>query len=232
MASILVVDDDNAALAITESVLRKDGYEVMAVTSAQAALDTIRARRPDLAILDIMLPEMTGVELCHRLRSDPLTSRIAILFLTALEHSGEIAVALDAGGDDYLVKHHDSVELLARVRALLRRAGGPLDPHRSEVSVGHLTLSVERPVLYVGGHVIDLTTLEHRILFYMMTRAGQPVSAEQLLVHVWQYPPGTGDPTAVRVHIANLRQKIEPDPEHPRYLLTLRGRGYMIPSAP
>ena len=232
MAHILVVDDDTAALAVTESILRKDGYDVMTATSAQAALDAIRANRPDIAVLDIMLPEMTGIELCRRLRSDPLTSRIGILFLTALEHSGEIALALDAGGDDYLVKHHDSVELLARVRALLRRAGGPLDPHKSEVNVGQLTLSVERPVLYVGGRAIDLTTLEHRILFYLMSHPGRPIPADHLLEQVWHYPPGTGDPTAVRVHIANLRQKIEPDAEHPRYLLTLRGRGYMIPSMP
>jgi two-component system OmpR family response regulator len=231
MPLILLVDDDSASLTLTESILHKSGYDVAAVTSAHAALDVMRTRRPDLAILDIMLPEMTGIELCRRLRSDPLTGKIGILFLTALEHTSDIAHALDAGGDDYLIKNFDGVELLARVRALLRRSGGPLDPQSGEISVGHLTLSVARPVLYVGGRVVELTSLEHRVMFYLMSHRGQPVPADQLLENVWHYPPGTGDPTAVRVHIANLRLKIEPVPEHPRYLLNVRGRGYLISTA-
>jgi DNA-binding response OmpR family regulator len=232
MSLILLVDDDVAALHLTESVLYKSGYDVAAVTSAHAALELIRTRRPDLAILDIMLPEMTGIELCRRLRSDPMTGKIGILFLTALEHSSDIALALDAGGDDYLIKSFDGVELLARVRALLRRIGGPLDPKANEISVGSLTLLVDRPVLYISGRVIELTSLEHRVMFYLMSHRGQPVPADQLLENVWHYPPGTGDPTAVRVHIANLRHKIEPVPEHPRYLLNVRGHGYLVSSAP
>lgn len=228
MTLILLVDDDPSALSLTKNVLQKSGYEVLAASSAQEALELIKEHRPDLAILDIVMPEMNGIKLCRCLRSDPFTSKIGVLFLTVLDHIIDIAQALDAGGDDYLVKRFDEVELMARVRALLRRTTGILDSNARDITVGQITLSTQRPVLYINGKVIELTSMEHHLLFYLMTHPGQPVLPDRLLEEVWHYPAGTGDPAAVRVHIANLRMKIEPDPEHPRYLLNVRGRGYFI----
>jgi len=202
---------------------------VSVASNGQAALDLIARQRPDLVILDIIMPGMDGLEVCRRIRADPFLAKLPILFLTAKGRPSDVAQGLNLGGDDFLIKPFAAVELPARVHALLRRApGGPLDPEADYLVVGHLRLHSTRSEVQVVERLVQLRPVEHRLLHYLMMQAGQPVSTEQLLEDVWGYPPGTGDPQLVRVHIANLRAKIEPQPDAPRYIRNVRGRGYLI----
>jgi DNA-binding response OmpR family regulator len=231
MATILAVDDEAPVLRSVKRVLEKAGFTVMTAGSGQEALDLIAKQKPDLVVLDIIMPEMDGLEICRRIRADPFTSKLPILFLTAKGRPSDVAQGLDVGGDDFLTKPFEVLELPARVRALLRRApGGMLDAESDYLVVGDLKLHTNRREAQVGERVIELTSVEHQLLHCLMIHVGQPVSTEQLLNEVWQYPPGTGDPILVRVHIANLRSKIEEEPDKPRYVQNVRGRGYLLSS--
>ena len=231
MAHILIVDDDAPVQRAIKRVLESVGYRVSAASDGQEALDMIARERPDLLVLDIIMPRMDGLEVCRRVRADPFVAKLPILFLTAKGRPADIAQGLDAGGDDFLTKPFDVVELPARCRALLRRApGGVLDSSSDYLVVGNLKLHSTRAEVQIGEGMVQLTTVEHQLLHYLMMHAGQPIAAEQLLQDVWQYPPGTGDPILVRVHIGNLRAKIEPQPETPQYIRNVRGRGYVLSS--
>jgi DNA-binding response OmpR family regulator len=175
------------------------------------------------------MPEMDGIELCHRVRGDPFTARLPILFLTAKGRPADVVAGLEAGGDDYLVKPFEVRELPARINALLRRApGGALDPDSEHIVIGSLTLHRTRPEIEMDGHPIELTTVEHRLLHYLMLQQGKPIHTQQLLEVIWDYPPGVGDPQVVHVTIARLRAKIEPQPESPQIIRNMRGRGYLV----
>ncbi len=229
MAHILAVDDDEPVLRSVKRVLENAGFTVRTASSGQEALDLIARERPDLVVLDVIMPGMDGIEVCRRIRADPFVARLPILFLTAKSRPNDVAQGLDAGGDDFLTKPFEVVELPARVRALLRRApGGPLNTDSEYLVVGAIKLHSVRAEVHVSDRQIGLTSIEHQLLHYLMLHAGQPVPALQLLRDVWQYPTGTGDPILVRVHIGNLRSKIEPHPETPRYILNVRGRGYVL----
>lgn len=229
MAHILAVDDDEPVLRSVRRVLENAGFTVTTASSGQQALDVIAHTRLDLIVLDIIMPGIDGLEVCRRIRADPFTARLPILFLTAKGRPTDIAQGLDAGGDDFLTKPFEVVELPARVRALLRRApGGTLDTESEYLVIGDLKLHAKRAEVHVGERAVELTSIEHQLLYYLMLHAGQPVPAIQLLRDVWQYPVGTGDPILVRVHIGNLRAKIEPKPDSPRYILNVRGRGYVL----
>lgn len=229
MTNILVVDDDARVLKSVERVLAEAGFSVITATNGPDALEIMRRDRPDLVVLDIIMPGMDGIEVCRRVRADPFLVKLPILFLTAKGRPGDVAAGLDVGGDDYLTKPFEVIELPARIRALLRRApGGPLDPEADFVTVGALRIHSTRPELTVDGKPIELTAVEHRLLHYLMVHAGQPLPTERLLEDVWEYPPGVGNPKLVHVHIVNLRSKIEPVPDDPRYLRTVRGRGYLV----
>lgn len=231
MVQILAVDDDPQVLRSIVRILQDAQYTVMTASSGQEALDSVSRRRPDLIILDVIMPEMDGLEVCRRLRADPFTAKLPVIFLTAKGRPGDIAQGLDTGGDDYLTKPFEVVELPARIRALLRRApGGPLDAESEYLSVGELKLHQTRLEVMVGQQQIELTPVEHRLLSYLMLHAGQPMATERLLEDVWEYPPGTGNPKLVHVHVLNIRNKIEPDPDNPRYILNLHGRGYLVGS--
>jgi DNA-binding response OmpR family regulator len=229
MAHILAVDDDAPVLHSVKRVLEKAGFTVSVASGGQEALDMIAKQRFDLVVLDIIMPEMDGIEVCRRIRADPFVAKLPILFLTAKGRPSDVAQGLDAGGDDFLTKPFEVIELPARVRALLRRApGGLLDTESEYLVVGDLQLHTTRFEVHVGERLVDLTAVEHQLLHCLMLHAGQPIPAEQLLQDVWQYPPGTGDPILVRVHIGNLRAKIEPQPDTPRYIRNIRGRGYLL----
>lgn len=229
MPYIFVVDDSPQERALLIDMLSSEGaFEVDQARSGKEALDLLEAGRlPDLIILDIMMPVMNGLELCRRLRGDPRFASLPILFLTARGRSEDVVEGLDAGGDDYVVKPFKPAELLARVRALLRRT------HRDEdqsaiLEVRDLKLDTDTYQVYRGEEPIQLTATEYRLLHYLMTHANQPLSPQHLLTAVWDYPSGTGDPDLVRVHVRNLRAKIELDASDPRYIFTVHGVGYVI----
>ncbi|MBN1562947.1 MAG: response regulator transcription factor [Anaerolineae bacterium] len=229
MAYILVVDDERDVLTSIAQVLADDGYQVSAVESGFAALNAMEQQLPDLLVLDIIMPEIDGIEVCRRVRANPFTAKVPIIFLTAKGRASDIAEGLDAGADDYLMKPFDVVELPARIRAALRRApGGTLDPESEYITIGRMKLHTQRPEVKINDDQITLTPTEYRLLHYLMCRIGQPASVEQLLEDVWEYPRGVGDPKLVRVHITNLRNKLELERESPEYIHNLHGRGYLI----
>ena len=228
MANILAVDDDPQVLSSINKILEDAGYDVSLASSGPEALDMIKRQKPDLVVLDIIMPDMDGVEVCRRLRADPFLSRLPIIFLTARGRPTDIAEGLDVGADDYLTKPFEVVELPARIRALLRRApGGALDPTSDSLTSGKLQLYSTRMEVVVDGRAVELTSTEHRLMHCLMLHNGQPVSVDQLLQDVWEYPAGVGDPKLVHVHVGKLRAKIEPNPDSPRYILNVRGQGYL-----
>lgn len=226
---VLVVDDEPIVLRSLRRVLEDENFVVIDASSGPQALELVAKEQPDLVVLDIVMPEMDGIEVCRRLRADPFTARLPILFLTAKGRSEDVARGLDAGSDDYLVKPLDVVQLPARVRALLRRApGGALNTESTTIKVGAVEIHTTHPEAIVDGRKVELTTVEHRLLHYLMLHAGRPVSTDKLLEDVWEYPPGVGNPKLVQTHIANLRAKIEPRIDSPQYVLNVRGRGYLV----
>lgn len=229
MTQILLVDDDDFTRKLAVRVLDEAGFEVTEANSGSAALDLITRQKPDLIALDIVMPEMDGYEVCRRIRADPYFDTLPIIFLTSKRRPEDVAMGLDVGGDDFVIKSRAAIELPARIRALLRRVGGgTLDPETEWLEAGDLKLHMNEPQLYVKDTLHILTPIKYRLMRYLMSRQGQPVSIDQLLEDVWEYPPGTGDPKLVRVHIAYLRNELEPVADDPRYLLNVRGRGYMI----
>ncbi|MBN1426995.1 MAG: response regulator transcription factor [Anaerolineae bacterium] len=229
MGYILVVDDDKDVLISIVEILEDSDYTVKAASNGQAALDLIAKQLPDLVVLDIVMPDMDGLEVCRRIRADPFTSKLPVIFLTARGRATDIVHGLDTGGDDYLTKPFEVIELPARIRALLRRApGGVLESGEEYLTIGDMRLHLKQTEVQISGKIIELTPVEHRLLHCLMVHTGQPVSIDQLLQEVWGYPPGVGDPNLVHVHIVKLRGKIEPDSEHPRLIRNLRGRGYVV----
>ncbi len=228
MALILVVDDDEDVAKTIELNLEQSGYHAVSVNSGYEALQAARRQRPDLVLLDIAMPEMDGIEVCRQMRATAATAAIPILFLTARGNIESKIAGYDAGADDYLVKPFDLQELNLRVKALLRR--GAAQPARTpaQLRVGLLSLDCRTFELTVSRKTVLLTPVEFELLFFLMSHAGQVLSAEQLLREVWKYPPGTGSPELVRAHIKNLRNKLEPNPKEPVFLRTVGRFGYTI----
>lgn len=228
MAYILAVDDDPEVLGTLGRVLERESYEVTLASSGQQALNYLDKRKPDLIILDIIMPEMDGIMVCRHLRRDPRFAALPVLFLTAKGSTDDVVQGLDAGADDYVVKPFELAELRARVHALLRR--GKRDQDTSAVvQIGELLLDSDTYQVRVGPSSIQLTSTEHRLLRYLMEHVNQALSLSHLLQAVWEYPPNTGDPDLVRAHIRNLRAKIEEDTDK-KYIRTIHGVGYMISS--
>jgi two-component system response regulator MtrA len=229
MAHILAVDDDPVIQATVGHVLQDAGHEVTLASGGHEAVDWLARQRPDLVILDITMPEMNGLEVCKRIRADPFTAKLPVIFLTSRDRPSDLAKGLDVGGDDFVTKAFIPVVLPARVRAVLRRApGGTLDPEAEYLVVGDLHLHVTRHEVIAQNQTVRLTPVEHRLLYYLMRHAGHPISTEQLLQDVWDYPPGTGDPKVVRVTIGRLRAKVERQPDAPTCVRNIRGRGYLV----
>ncbi len=229
---VLTVDDDLHMRTMLTDALTSEGYEVEQASSAKIALALVERRKHDLIILDVGMPEMDGVTLCRRLRQDPRFTSTPILFLTAYSQPDDIIRGLDAGGDDYTLKPIELPVFLARVRALLRRRAyghGAADDSSAVLQVRRLTLNSDTyQVMVEGRSPIQLTATEHRLLRYMMENAQQPLSPQRLLEAVWEYPPYTGDPDLVRVHVRNLRSKLESDTRQPEFIQTVHGVGYTL----
>lgn len=226
---ILVIDDDPAIAELVAINLEMAGYDVAQATDGIKGQALAVQLLPDLVILDLMLPKVDGFTICQRLRRDQRTGDIPILMLTALSQTQNKVEGFNAGADDYLTKPFELEEMLARVRALLRRTDRiPQAARHSEIlSYGPLTLVPERfEVLWVDK-VIKLTRLEFELLHCLLQRHGQTVSPSEILQEVWGYDPND-DIETIRVHVRHLRTKLEPDPRHPQYIKTVYGAGYCL----
>ena len=219
---ILAVDDDPDLLALVGFALAQAGFVVVKATDVPSALRVFAQESPDLAILDINLPGGTGFEICAAIRKQ---SRVPVMMLTARGEEEDLVRALDMGADDYLTKPFSPRTLLARVRALLRRAGLETG---GDMTAGDLHLDLEAHVLRVGGaEPVKLTKLETRLLQILIANAGHVVGTERLLTHVWGHR-GSGDRQLLKQLVHRLRQKIETDPAEPALLQTESGAGYRL----
>ncbi|MBE9175208.1 response regulator transcription factor [Synechocystis salina LEGE 06155] len=229
MPRILIIDDDPAISDLVSINLEMAGYDV------QQAVDGIKGQalavqlQPDLIMLDLMLPKVDGFTVCQRLRRDERTADIPVLMLTALGQIQDKIQGFDSGADDYLTKPFDVEEMLARVRALLRRTDRiPQAAKHSEIlNQGPLTLVPERFEAIWFGKSIKLTHLEFELLHCLLQRHGQTVSPSDILREVWGYEPDD-DIETIRVHIRHLRTKLEPNPRRPRFIKTVYGAGYCL----
>jgi DNA-binding response OmpR family regulator len=219
---ILVVDDDIDLLSLIGFALRQAGYLVIEASDGAAALERFSSEQPDLVILDVNLPALNGFEVCRRIRAEASTP---VMMLTVRNSEEDQVHGLDGGADDYLTKPFSPRTLLARVRALLRRAE---IERPSPLAAGDLALDVERQAVSVrGGAPIRLTSLEFRLLQYLLANAGHTIPSDRLTNHVWGYR-GLGDKQLLKQLVHRLRQKIEQSPVEPQYVITVAGVGYLL----
>jgi DNA-binding response OmpR family regulator len=220
---ILLVDDDPVLLDTLSYRLAQEGFQVITAGDGAQALQKAREERPDLVVLDLMLPELDGFDVCRILRRG---SEVPILMLTARESEMDKVVGLELGADDYLTKPFSLRELLARVRALLRRSGADEVRERATVlSAGGIQVDTARRQVSCRGEQVVLKPKEFDLLAYLLANKGLALSRERLLEKVWGYEYA-GDTRTVDVHIRWLREKIETDPSHPQLIETVRGLGY------
>ena len=233
MALILVIDDDDLVSRTLQRALKIYDYQVMTASSGIEGLQLARRHRPDLFILDIMMPGVDGYQVCRQIRGDPLLQDAPVLFLTAKAKDEDKIEGFRAGGDDYLVKPFNMQELELRVKAILRRAG-PEKPEPeatvNEVVVGDVTLDCRTFKVTTPYQTVLLTNVQFDLLYHLMSHADQVFNSQQLLQDVWDYPRDTGSPELVRAHVKNLREKIEPSPSDPIYIKTIQGHGYSFSS--
>jgi len=223
---VLVVDDEPQLRRALRLVLRANGYDVTEVASGEAALDAAVSQPWDLMILDLMLPDLDGVEVCRRLRE---WSRLPVLVLSANGEDDVKVRALDLGADDYVTKPFSAPELLARMRSALRRAAVDTEPSPPLISAadGHVTIDLARRLVFRDEVEVHLTPTEYELLRFLARQAGRVITHGQLLRAVMGngYEDATG---TLRVHIASLRKKLEPDPGRPRIIVTEPGIGYRL----
>jgi two-component system response regulator VicR len=220
---ILVVDDEAAILQTLRFNLERIGYQVSTAGDGRTAIALAQSERPDLIVLDIMLPAMDGIEACKQIRR---TSRVPIIMLTAKDQEIDKVLALELGADDYVTKPFALHEFLARVKAHLRRYA-PNSPETATVVSGEILLDPARQTLSVRGSDWTLAPKEFKLLHVLMENRGRVVTRQGLLDKVWGYD-FEGDHQTISVHMRWLREKVEIDPNNPRHLITVRSRGYMF----
>ena len=229
MSTVLVVDDDPGVLDVVAFTLRREGFDVDEERDGASALAAARTRDYDIVILDVMLPQLSGTDVCRALRAE---SDVPIVMLTARDAERDRVIGLDVGADDYVTKPFSTAELLSRVRAILRRreldrangAGGVVR------DLGGLHLDLGRQEVSVDGEAVRLTLSEFKVLSLLAERPERIVSRRELMQHLWS-SEHVGDEHACEVHISNLRRKIERDPTRPQRLVTVRGMGYKLVAA-
>lgn len=221
---ILVVDDDASLAEMLTIVLRQEGFESRMVTRGDEALDAFRAYRPDLVLLDLMLPGRDGIDVCKEIRSE---SGVPIVMLTAKGDTVDVVVGLESGADDYVVKPFKPKELVARIRARIRRFDAPSP---ETLTIGDLSIDVAGHSVARAGAPINLTPLEFDLLVCLARKPWQVFTREVLLEQVWGYRHAA-DTRLVNVHVQRLRSKVEHDPENPEIVVTVRGVGYKAGTA-
>lgn len=216
---ILVVDDDKAVAEMLTLVVRNEGWQAAVVGNGKVAVEAVRDTNPDLVLLDVMLPGMNGIDACREIRK---FSGVPIIMLTAKSDTIDVVVGLESGADDYIVKPFKPKELVARIRARLRREEG--DP--TEVLQGNgVVINIASHVVTLNGRTLQLTPLEFDLLVTLARKPNQVFTREKLLEIVWGYH-NTSDTRLVNVHVQRLRAKLEPDPDNPTIVQTVRGVGY------
>jgi len=229
--TVLTADDDPQLLRLVARNLELEDYQVLVASDGQQALEQIEQHAPDLVLLDVMMPRMDGFTVCQRVRE---FSAVPIIIVTARGQDQDKVRGLDLGADDYLTKPFSIEELLARVRAVLRRAQFTASEQAHVMrtaTIGDLTIEYAQHLVTMGAREIELTPTEYRILAYLAQNSGRVVTQDLLLEHIW----GTeyvGEGHMLQVNINRLRHKIEPDPMHPRYILTKVGIGYLLAARP
>ncbi|MFZ2362372.1 MAG: response regulator transcription factor [Anaerolineae bacterium] len=224
---ILVVDDEQSIVKTVKAYLEEQGYGVETAADGPTALKAARAFRPDLVVLDIMLPGLDGIEVLRRLRQE---SDVYVLMLTARADEMDKVVSLTIGADDYLVKPFSPRELVARVKAILRRGRGGAH-EEAALLFSRLRIDSEARLARKDNVLLDLTPIEFSLLYALARHAGRVLSREQLIEHVWGLDY-YGDERVVDVHIGRLRKKIEDNPDDPRLIATARGAGYRFEDSP
>jgi DNA-binding response OmpR family regulator len=220
MPSILVIDDDDLVLRTVQRALKLYGHHVMVASGGAEGIQLARRHRPDLMLLDVIMPGLNGYQVCRQVRNDPMLESVPILFLTARGKDEDKIEGFRAGADDYLTKPFNMEELRLRITAILRRG------QSDEIAVGEVNLNCRTFEVETPSGRATLTNVQFDLLYHLMINAGQAFTSQQLLQDVWDYPPDTGSPELVRAHIKNLREKIEPVPNKPVYIRTLQGHGY------
>lgn len=224
---ILLVEDEPGLVLTISDLLATEGYDVEAATDGDTGLDKAASGNFDLVILDVMLPQKSGFDVCRELRQKGVD--VAILMLTARTQVVHRVVGLKLGADDYLAKPFDPAELLARVEALLRRVFKESRIPAKSFHFGDVEVNFDRAELLKGGQPVSIAGKELQLLQYLIHHRGRVVPREEILQEVWEYSGDVSSRT-VDVHVAWLRQKLEDNPQHPRYIHTIRGKGYRFSS--
>ena len=222
MTRVLVVEDEESFSDALSYMLRREGYEVAIAATGPDALATFDRSGADLVLLDLMLPGLSGTEVCRGLRQ---RSNVPIIIVTARDSEVDKVVGLELGADDYVTKPFSSRELVARIRAVLRRGGEPEDLITNALEAGPVRMDVERHTVAVDGVAVSLPLKEFDLLELLLRNAGRVLTRGQLIDRVWG-ADYVGDTKTLDVHVKRLRSKIEPDPANPKYLVTVRGLGY------
>ncbi|MGI8417662.1 MAG: winged helix-turn-helix domain-containing protein [Nakamurella sp.] len=226
MTRVLIVEDEQSLAEPLAFLLRKEGFTTSMVMTGPDALTEFDRNGADIVLLDLMLPGMSGTEVCKQLRA---RTAVPVIMVTARDSEIDKVVGLELGADDYVTKPYSSRELIARIRAVLRRGIDPEDLDDSVLQAGPVRMDVERHVVSVGGGEIPLPLKEFDLLEYLMRNAGRVLTRGQLIDRVWG-SDYVGDTKTLDVHVKRLRSKIEPDPAAPRLLITVRGLGYKLES--
>jgi two-component system response regulator RegX3 len=219
---ILVVEDEESLSDPLSYMLRREGFEVSLADTGNAALEEFDRHGADLVLLDLMLPGLSGTEVCRQLRSK---STVPVIMLTAKDAEVDKVVGLELGADDYVTKPYSARELVARIRAVLRRHGEPEELLSATVEAGPVRLDVDRHVVSVGGDPVSMPLKEFELLELLLRNAGRVLTRGQLIDRVWG-SDYVGDTKTLDVHVKRLRAKVEPDPAAPRHIVTVRGLGY------
>ena len=226
MTKILVVEDEESFREAMEFMLRKEGYEVLLADDGEVGVELFERKGADLILLDLMLPGLSGVDVCRRIRA---SSQVPIIMVTAKDSEVDKVVGLEIGADDYVTKPFSSRELLARIKAVLRRSSElGLEDSRAFES-GPVRIDVDRHLVSVNGNPVSLPLKEFELLKLLISNAGRVLTRTQLIDRVWG-SDYVGDTKTLDVHVKRLRSKIEPDPANPKFLVTVRGLGYKYES--